>query len=45
MIKTFKRKIRRINDSVSVTIPKYLFESEGLELGHEYEFIIRIPGK
>ncbi len=43
MIKTFRRKIRRINKSVVVTIPKYIVEGEKLTLGQEYEFIIRIP--
>ena len=43
MIKLFKRKIRRINDSAVVTVPKHIIESEKLTLGKEYEFIIRIP--
>ena len=45
MIKTFKRRIRKINDSAVVTIPKFLVESEGLVLGDKYDFIIKIPDK
>ena len=45
MIKTFRRKIRRINKSVVVTIPKYIIEGEKLTVGQEHDFIIRIPDK
>ena len=45
MIKTFKRRIRKNNDSTVVTIPKFLVESENLTMGNKYEFIIKIPEK